>query len=109
MKRRGETSPCFSALYINYNSNFVYNVRWQTGNGANFSLFWEREAKGILPKKAEVIIWLRRARHASRSSVPAPFFFGSFLFGRTKRNEHKKKCPFEIPSSEGASLQGRGM
>jgi hypothetical protein len=31
-------------------------VRWQTGNGANFSLFWEREAKGILPKKAEVII-----------------------------------------------------
>jgi hypothetical protein len=31
-------------------------VRWQTGNGANFSLFWEHEAKGILPKKAEVII-----------------------------------------------------
>jgi len=31
-------------------------VRWQPGNGANFSLFWEREAKGILPKKAEVII-----------------------------------------------------
>jgi len=48
------------------NSNFVHNVRWQTGtepkassakpNGANFSLFWERDAKGILPKKAEVII-----------------------------------------------------
>jgi len=24
-------------------------------------------------------------------SFPAPFFFGSFLFGRTKRNEHIKK------------------
>ena len=24
-------------------------------------------------------------------SFPAPFFFGSFLFGRTKRNEHKNK------------------
>jgi len=24
-------------------------------------------------------------------SFPAPFFFGSFLFGRTKRNEHLKK------------------
>jgi hypothetical protein len=23
-------------------------------------------------------------------SFPAPFFFGSFLFGRTKRNEHLK-------------------
>jgi len=33
-------------------------------------------------------------------SFPAPFFFGSFLFGRTKRNEHKKK--------EGASL-GRSV
>jgi hypothetical protein len=43
-------------------------VRWQTGNGANFSLFWESDAKGILPKKAEVII-------------SAPFFFGSFAFG----------------------------
>ena len=32
------------------------NVWWQNGNGANFSLFWERDAKGILPKKAEVII-----------------------------------------------------
>jgi hypothetical protein len=32
------------------------NVRWKTGNGANFSLFWERDALGILPKKAEVII-----------------------------------------------------
>jgi hypothetical protein len=32
------------------------NVRWHTGNGANFSLFWERDAYGILPKKAEVII-----------------------------------------------------
>jgi hypothetical protein len=31
-------------------------VRWQTGNGANFSLFWERDTIGILPKKAEVII-----------------------------------------------------
>jgi hypothetical protein len=34
----------------------IGNVRWQTGNGANFSLFWERDACGILPKKAEVII-----------------------------------------------------
>jgi len=33
-----------------------WNARGQTGNGANFSLFWERDAKGILPKKAEVII-----------------------------------------------------
>jgi hypothetical protein len=32
------------------------NVRWQNGNGANFSLFRERDAKDILPKKAEVII-----------------------------------------------------
>jgi hypothetical protein len=32
------------------------NVRWLTGNGANFSLFWERDANGILPKKVEVII-----------------------------------------------------
>jgi hypothetical protein len=32
-------------------------------------------------------------------SFPAPFFFGSFLFGRTKRNEHKKRrCPYETPS-----------
>jgi hypothetical protein len=31
-------------------------VRWQTGNGANLSLFWARDAIGILPKKAEVII-----------------------------------------------------
>jgi len=33
-------------------------------------------------------------------SFPAPFFFGSFLFGRTKRNEHikKRECPFETPS-----------
>jgi hypothetical protein len=28
-------------------------------------------------------------------SFPAPFFFGSFLFGRTKRNEHKRGCPFK--------------
>jgi hypothetical protein len=42
-------------------------VRWQTGNGANFSLFWARDAQGILPKKAEVII----------SGV---FFFVSFDF-----------------------------
>ena len=31
-------------------------ARWQTGNGANFNLFWERDALGILPKKVEVII-----------------------------------------------------
>jgi hypothetical protein len=31
-------------------------ARWQPGNGANFSLFWARDAKGIMPKKAEVII-----------------------------------------------------
>jgi hypothetical protein len=34
-------------------------------------------------------------------SFPAPFFFGSFLFGRTKRNEHikKRRYPFETPPS----------
>jgi hypothetical protein len=37
-------------------SILVIAARGQTGNGANFSLFWEREVQGILPKKAEVII-----------------------------------------------------
>jgi hypothetical protein len=32
------------------------NVRWQTGNGANFNLFWARDAYAILPKKVEVFI-----------------------------------------------------
>jgi hypothetical protein len=31
-------------------------ARGQSGNGVNFSLFWARDAEGILPKKAEVII-----------------------------------------------------
>jgi hypothetical protein len=44
----------------------------QTGNGANFSLFWAREAKGILPKKAEVII-------------SGLLFFGSFLLEEQKK------------------------
>lgn len=44
------------------------------GNGANYSFFWEREAKGILPKKAVVFI----------SGV---FFICFFLFGRAKRKK----------------------
>jgi hypothetical protein len=47
-------------------------VRRQPGNGANFSLFWARDAKGILPKKAEVII-------------SGLFFFGSFLLEKQKK------------------------
>jgi hypothetical protein len=47
-------------------------VRWQTGNGANFSLFWERDALAILPKKAEVII-------------SGLFFFGYFLLEEQKK------------------------
>jgi hypothetical protein len=42
-------------------------------------------------------------------AFPAPFFFGSFLFGRTKRNEHIKKegVPFETPSFDyGATRSG---
>jgi len=41
-----------------------------------------------------------------RLSIPAPFFFGSFLFGRTKRNEHLKKegVLFVTPSLEFASV-----
>jgi hypothetical protein len=31
-------------------------ARRHNGNGENFRLFWERDAKGILPKKAEVVI-----------------------------------------------------
>jgi hypothetical protein len=31
-------------------------VGGKAGNGANYSFFWEREAKGILPKKAVVFI-----------------------------------------------------
>jgi hypothetical protein len=31
-------------------------MRRQTGNGANFRLFRERDARGILPKKTEVVI-----------------------------------------------------
>jgi len=41
-------------------------VRGLPGKGENFSLFWERDAKGILPKKAEVVF----------SSL---LFFGYFL------------------------------
>ena len=74
--------PSFQHFTSIININFRRKVRWQTGNGANFSLFWERDAKGILTEKAEVII-------------SGAFFFGSFLFGLTKRNEHiKKKVPF---------------
>jgi hypothetical protein len=43
-----------------------------TGNGANFSLFWERDAQGILPKKAEVII-------------SGLLYFGSFLLEQQKK------------------------
>jgi hypothetical protein len=53
-------------------SYFERVVRWQTGNGANFSLFWEREAKGILPKKTEVFI-------------SGLFFFGYFLLEGQKK------------------------
>jgi len=49
-------SPSFQHFTSIINNNFERKVRWQTGNGANFSLFWERDAKGLLPKKAEVII-----------------------------------------------------
>jgi hypothetical protein len=49
-------SPSFQYFTSIINNNLERKVRWQTGNGANFSLFWERDAKGILPKKAEVII-----------------------------------------------------
>jgi len=56
MKRKGSHPPSFQHFTSIINSSFVHNVRWQTGNGANFSLFWERDAKGILPKKAEVVI-----------------------------------------------------
>ena len=37
-------SPSFQHFTTIINSNFERIVRWQTGNGANFSLFWEREA-----------------------------------------------------------------
>ena len=49
-------SPSFQYFTSIINNNLERKVRWQTGNGANFSLFWERDAKGLLPKKAEVII-----------------------------------------------------
>jgi hypothetical protein len=49
-------SPSFQYFTSIINNNLERKVRWQTGNGANFRLFWERDAKGLLPKKAEVII-----------------------------------------------------
>jgi hypothetical protein len=50
----------------------VMAVRGQTGKGANLSLFWERDAFGILPKKAEVVF-------------SGLLFFGSFLLEEQKK------------------------
>jgi len=47
-------------------------VRGQTGKGANFRLFWERDALGILPKKSEVVF-------------SGLFFFGYFLLEKQKK------------------------
>jgi hypothetical protein len=44
------------AFFANYQHFNPLGVWWQTGNGANFNLFWERDAGGILPKKVEVFI-----------------------------------------------------
>jgi hypothetical protein len=56
-------------------------VRGQTGNGANFSLFWAREAKGIMPKKAEVII-------------SGLLFFGYFFLEEQKKVTLYKKTGY---------------
>ena len=70
----------------------------KNGNGANFSLFWECDAKGILPKKAEVIIsgalflWfvcLRRARRIK--FLKQPSFNSARFFLDEQKEMHIKR------------------